>query len=88
MIIVIKEIDVDSDEFLDMPESSQLLYFHFFARRDLKTNRINNVNALMRACGGNSDDLEELFKHHYIDKPLDSKEFIGGLADGRAQNVH
>ncbi len=38
MILVIKNIDVDSDEFLDMPESSQLLYFHLFVRRDLKTN--------------------------------------------------
>ncbi len=82
MIIVVNDVNIDSDAFLDMPESSQLLYFHFFGRRD-EFKRINNVNALMRACGGNCDDLDELFKHFYIEKPLDFKEI--GIAVAKSE---
>jgi hypothetical protein len=50
---------IDSDLFLDMPQSSQLLYFHLSMRAD-DDGFINNPKSVMRNVRCNEDDLKLL----------------------------
>jgi hypothetical protein len=56
---------VDSDAFLDMPQSSQLLYFHLSMRAD-DDGFINNPKAIMRNCHCSEDDLKLLALKKFI----------------------
>ena len=47
---------IDSDAFLDMPQSTQLLYFHLSMRAD-DDGFINNPKAIMRNCKCCEEDL-------------------------------
>ena len=55
---------VDSDAFLDMPTSSQLLYFHLGMRAD--DDGFVNPNKIMRMVGANSDDLKVLLTKRFL----------------------
>ena len=56
---------IDSDAFLDMPASTQLLYFHLSMRAD-DDGFINKPKSIMRSCGGNDDDMKLLIAKKFI----------------------
>lgn len=56
---------VDADAFLDMPATSQLLYFHLGLRAD-DDGFIHNPKRIMRSCGGTEDDLKILIAKKYL----------------------
>ena len=56
---------IDSDAFLDMPASTQLLYFHLSMRAD-DDGFINKPKSIMRSCGGNDDDMKLLVAKKFI----------------------
>lgn len=56
---------VDSDAFLDMPISSQLLYFHLSMRAD-DEGFIGNPKRIMRMIGVQDDDLKVLLAKRFI----------------------
>ena len=62
---------VDSDAFLDMPLSSQSLYFHLNMRAD-DDGFVNNPKKIQRMIGASEDDL----------KLLQAKRFILGFENG------
>ena len=56
---------IDSDAFLDMPHSSQLLYFHLSMRAD-DDGFINNPKKIQRMVGSGDDDLRLLIAKNFI----------------------
>ena len=56
---------IDSDAFLDMPTSSQLLYFHLSMRAD-DEGFINNPKSIMRNVGCKDDDVKLLIAKKFI----------------------
>lgn len=56
---------VDSDAFLDMPQSTQLLYFHLAMRGD-DDGFVDNPKKIMRMSGSNDDDLKVLMTKRFI----------------------
>lgn len=56
---------VDSDAFLDMPASSQLLYFHLSMRAD-DDGFISNPKKILRMIGSGEDDLKVLLAKRFI----------------------
>lgn len=56
---------IDADAFLDMPATSQLLYFHLGLRAD-DDGFIHNPKRIMRSCGGTEDDLKILIAKKYL----------------------
>lgn len=56
---------VDTDAFLDMPQSSQLLYFHFNMRAD-DEGFVGNPKKIMRMVGASDDDLKVLLAKRFI----------------------
>ena len=56
---------VDSDAFLDMPASSQLLYFHLSIRAD-DDGFINNPKSIMRNVGCKDDDMRLLVTKKFV----------------------
>jgi len=56
---------IDSDAFLDMPLSSQALYFHLSMRAD-DDGFINNPKKIQRMIGGSDDDLKLLIVKNFI----------------------
>lgn len=56
---------IDSDAFLDMPHSTQLLYFHLSMRAD-DDGFINNPKNIMRMIGCKDDDLKILMTKKFI----------------------
>ena len=56
---------IDSDAFLDMPLSSQALYFHLSMRAD-DEGFINNPRKLQRMIGCNDDDLKLLCAKNFL----------------------
>lgn len=56
---------IDSDAFLDMPCTSQLLYFHLAMRAD-DDGFINNPKAIMRNVGCKDDDVKLLSAKKFI----------------------
>jgi len=61
---------IDSDAFLDMPLSSQALYFHLSMRAD-DDGFINNPKKIQRMVGCGDDDLKLLIAKNFI-IPFDS----------------
>ena len=61
---------IDSDAFLEMPMTAQLLYFHLSMRGD-DDGFINKPKAIMRLCGAKDDDLRILFTKKFV-IPFDS----------------
>lgn len=62
---------IDTDAFLDMPVSSQLLYFHLNARAD-DDGFVANPQKILRVLGAAADDL----------KVLIAKKFVIAFSDG------
>ena len=58
---------IDSDAFLDMPLSTQALYFHLSMRAD-DDGFLNNANKIMRVIGANQNDLDLLLVKNFIIK--------------------
>jgi len=56
---------IDSDAFLDMPLSSQCLYFHLSMRAD-DDGFINNAKKIQRMLGCNDDDLKLLLAKNFV----------------------
>jgi len=56
---------IDSDAFLDMPLSSQSLYFHLSMRAD-DDGFINNPRKIQRMVGASEDDLKLLIAKNFI----------------------
>ena len=56
---------IDSDAFLDMPPTSQLLYFHLSMRAD-DDGFINKPKAVMHMVGAKEDDLKLLIVKKFI----------------------
>jgi hypothetical protein len=56
---------IDSDAFLDMPLSSQALYFHLNMRAD-DEGFINNPKKIQRMMGASDDDLKLLIAKNFI----------------------
>lgn len=56
---------IDSDLFLDMPLSTQCLYFHLSMRAD-DDGFINNPKKIQRMIGCNDDDLKVLISKQFI----------------------
>ena len=56
---------VDSDAFLDMPQSSQLLYFHLAMRAD-DEGFVGNPKKIMRMIGSGDDDYKVLITKRFI----------------------
>lgn len=56
---------VDSDAFLDMPQSSQLLYFHLSMRAD-DDGFVGNPKKIMRMVGSGNDDYKVLVTKRFI----------------------
>ena len=61
---------IDSDMFLDMPLSTQSLYFHLSMRAD-DDGFINNPKKIQRMIGASDDDLKVLIMKRFI-LPFDS----------------
>lgn len=56
---------IDSDAFLDMPLSTQALYFHLAMRAD-DDGFINNPKKIQRMIGGSDDDLRLLCAKNFV----------------------
>lgn len=56
---------VDSDAFLEMPPSTQSLYFHLGMRAD-DDGFVGNPRKILRMIGGNEDDLKVLLAKRFI----------------------
>ena len=56
---------IDSDLFLDMPSSSQALYFHLSMRAD-DDGFINNPKKIQRMVSGSDDDLKLLIAKNFL----------------------
>lgn len=56
---------IDSDAFLDMPLSTQALYFHLSMRAD-DEGFINNPKKIQRMIGASDDDAKVLVAKHFI----------------------
>ena len=62
---MISKTVVDSDDFLDLPVSSQNLYFHLNIRAD-DEGFVNSPNKIMRMVGCNKNDLDCLLAKRFI----------------------
>jgi hypothetical protein len=56
---------IDSDAFLDMPQSAQLLYFHLSMRAD-DDGFVSNPKKIMRMIGSQDDDVKVLLAKRFI----------------------
>lgn len=56
---------IDSDAFLDMPLSTQSLYFHLNMRAD-DDGFINNPKKIQRMIGASDDDLRVLMAKRFV----------------------
>ncbi|MGE4213799.1 MAG: replisome organizer [Anaerotignaceae bacterium] len=56
---------IDSDIFLEMPQSTQNLYFHLAMRAD-DDGFINNPKAIMRSIGCREDDIKILISKQFL----------------------
>lgn len=53
----------ESDAFLDMPSSTQMLYFHLSMNAD-DDGFVNNPKKIQRMCGASDDDLNYYLQNH------------------------
>ena len=56
---------IDSDAFLDMPLTTQALYFHLNMRAD-DDGFVNNPKKIMRMIGAGTDDLNVLLAKRFV----------------------
>ncbi len=56
---------VDTDLFLEMPQSTQNLYFHLGMRAD-DDGFVSNPKKIIRTIGANDDDLKILFSKQFV----------------------
>ena len=56
---------IDSDAFLDMPLSTQALYFHLSMRAD-DEGFLNNPKKIMRMVGASEDDMKVLLSKRFV----------------------
>lgn len=56
---------IDSDAFIDMPLSTQALYFHLSMRAD-DEGFVNNPKMIMRTIGASTDDLKVLMTKQFV----------------------
>jgi hypothetical protein len=56
---------IDTDLFLEMPQSTQNLYFHLGMRAD-DDGFVSNPKKIIRIIGANEDDLKILFSKEFI----------------------
>ena len=56
---------IDTDKFLDMPVSTQALYFHFGMRAD-DDGFVNNPKKIIKIIGANEDDLKILIAKGFV----------------------
>ena len=56
---------IDTDEFLDMPQSTQLLYFHLSLRAD-DDGFVSSPKKIMKMVGANDDDMKVLFVKKFV----------------------
>ena len=56
---------IDSDLFLEMPITSQLLYFHLSMRAD-DDGFINKPKSIMRLIGCKADDMKVLISNQFV----------------------
>ena len=56
---------VDTDLFLEMPQSTQNLYFHLGMRAD-DDGFVSNPKKIVKTIGANDDDLKILFSKQFI----------------------
>ena len=56
---------VDTDKFLEMPQTAQCLYFHLLVRAD-DDGFIGSVRKIMRILGNTDDDLKILIAKQYV----------------------
>lgn len=56
---------VDTDLFLEMPQSTQNLYFHLGMRAD-DDGFVSNPKKIIRTIGANNDDLKILFSKQFV----------------------
>ncbi len=56
---------VDTDIFLEMPQSTQNLYFHLGMRAD-DDGFVSNPKKIIRIIGANEDDLKILFSKQFV----------------------
>jgi len=61
---------IDTDEFMDMPQTTQLLYYNFAMRAD-DDGFVANPKRIVKMTGSNDDDLKVLVAKKYI-IPFDS----------------
>lgn len=66
---------IDSDAFLDMPLSSQALYFHFVMNANNK-GALNNANSIMRCVGVDKSNLTNLLDKEYVYLDRNNELFI------------
>ena len=55
----------NSDDFLEMPISSQCLYFHLNINAD-DDGFVNNWKSIIKLCGAKEDDLKVLIAKQYV----------------------
>ena len=72
---------IDSDEFLDLPPSAQLLYFHLGMRAD-DDGFVNKPRSVVRMVGCKMKDLETLLERNYLIR------FDSGIVVIRHWKVH
>ena len=70
-----------SDEFLDLPVTTQLLYFHFCIEAD-DDGFLGKPRSILRACCAAKEDLERLVKEQYV------IQFPSGVVAIRHWRVH
>ncbi len=63
---------IDSDAFLDMPLTTQALYFHIGMRAKNK-GILNNLFTIARSIGCTNDDIRTLYDKGYINPILNSE---------------
>lgn len=56
---------IDSDAFLEMSATAQLLYFHLSMRAD-DDGFVNKPKSIMRMCGSSESDINELYARKFI----------------------
>lgn len=56
---------IDSDAFLDMPSSSQALYFHIVGRAD-DDGFCDSPRKILKTCGSSNDDLTLLIAKRFL----------------------
>lgn len=66
---------IDSDAFLDLPPTSQLLYFHIGMKTD-DDGFVTGARRIMKVIGGTDDDIKALVDNGFLIPFPDSKVYV------------